>query len=295
MIHPNYNPVSALNDAAVIILEEQLVVNSALPEPVALNTVAARPHPNASVVVTGFGDTFDGSEEGSQQLMHVRLRYYTPRICKALIAEYLATTSDPTPIDNPAVMCAGLPYKDSCQGDSGGPLLLNSGAKKFLQVGIVSNGPACGDPRNPAGIYTRVSAPIIKSFIQAQITANKPVMHGFVALRIQGKLVNCADTICTLNARAGSTIYAMTYFATNKPVKLVLCGMFDTCLTITDGQLGKIPCLLAPEFSVTTATKGRLQLKLDGQCVRSDKKRLVLGNCGGIQSLVTTVPKKKCA
>lgn len=47
---------------------------------------------------------------------------------------------------------------DACQGDSGGPLLCNS-----IQVGIISWGVNCGQPKNP-GVYTRTD--LYLDFIQ---------------------------------------------------------------------------------------------------------------------------------
>jgi len=67
-------------------------------------------------------------------------------------------------IFDPAIMlCASELDRDSCQGDSGGPLFVPVGSDT-VQIGIVSNGNGCADPAY-AGIYTRVSAPAIRSFI----------------------------------------------------------------------------------------------------------------------------------
>lgn len=55
-------------------------------------------------------------------------------------------------------ICATGPRggKDSCFGDSGGPLVVPKG-NGFVQVGIVSWGPQCGNPLFP-GVYTRVAS-----------------------------------------------------------------------------------------------------------------------------------------
>lgn len=53
---------------------------------------------------------------------------------------------------------------DACQGDSGGPLLCNT-----IQVGIISWGIDCGEPRNP-GVYTRID--LYLDFIQDTISGN---------------------------------------------------------------------------------------------------------------------------
>jgi secreted trypsin-like serine protease len=58
-------------------------------------------------------------------------------------------------------ICATGPSggKDSCFGDSGGPLVAPASnvARGYVQVGIVSWGPQCGNPLYP-GVYTRVSS-----------------------------------------------------------------------------------------------------------------------------------------
>jgi len=53
---------------------------------------------------------------------------------------------------------------DACQGDSGGPLLCNT-----IQVGIISWGIECGQPRNP-GVYTRID--LYLDFIQDTMLGN---------------------------------------------------------------------------------------------------------------------------
>ncbi|HZP09182.1 serine protease [Methyloceanibacter sp.] len=58
-------------------------------------------------------------------------------------------------------ICATGPSggKDSCFGDSGGPLVAPASAvaRGYVQLGIVSWGPQCGNPLYP-GVYTRVSS-----------------------------------------------------------------------------------------------------------------------------------------
>jgi secreted trypsin-like serine protease len=57
-------------------------------------------------------------------------------------------------------ICATGPRggKDACFGDSGGPLVVpGSAGDGYVQVGIVSWGPQCGNPLFP-GVYTRVSS-----------------------------------------------------------------------------------------------------------------------------------------
>ena len=56
-----------------------------------------------------------------------------------------------------SMLCARARGRDACQGDSGGPLVLRAGAGgQFSQVGLVSWGQGCAEPRYP-GVYTRIS------------------------------------------------------------------------------------------------------------------------------------------
>jgi secreted trypsin-like serine protease len=69
-------------------------------------------------------------------------------------------------------VCATGPSggKDSCFGDSGGPLVIaDSNPQGYVQVGIVSWGPQCGNPRYP-GVYTRVSS--FTDWIKQNMSAN---------------------------------------------------------------------------------------------------------------------------
>jgi len=57
---------------------------------------------------------------------------------------------------HPSHICGFTPGVDACQGDSGGPASVLKGGRQ-TQIGIVSLGKGCGDPRFP-GLYTRVSS-----------------------------------------------------------------------------------------------------------------------------------------
>ena len=52
------------------------------------------------------------------------------------------------------VFCAFRSGTDACKGDSGGPLVLSEQGR-YYQVGIVSYGLGCADPRFP-GVYTNI-------------------------------------------------------------------------------------------------------------------------------------------
>ncbi|MEZ5829187.1 MAG: serine protease [Hyphomicrobiales bacterium] len=138
-------------------------------------------HPGAKVTVTGWGAIWDfqafnnamdvmagrrtvserrllNDEElqAPRRLHEVDIEVIDPDECKAVYnsLQVSAFTIGDTEI------CATGPSggKDSCFGDSGGPLVVPSDdSDGYVQVGIVSWGPQCGNPLFP-GVYTRVSS-----------------------------------------------------------------------------------------------------------------------------------------
>eukprot|EP00804_Cyclotella_cryptica_P000300 CCRYP_010233-RA/>CCRYP_010233-RA protein AED:0.20 eAED:0.20 QI:1126/1/1/1/1/1/5/120/1388 len=105
--------------------------------------------PQEEIFITmGYG--VDESQSKSDVLKQTKLLYVPNDVCEALGLWDLLKDD---------MMCAsGQGERDSCQGDSGGPLIWekknNDGD---LQVGIVSWGIGCADPKYP-GVYTRVSS-----------------------------------------------------------------------------------------------------------------------------------------
>jgi len=94
--------------------------------------------------------------EAPRKLHEVDIEVIDPQECQSVYEslQVPAFTVGDTEI------CATGPSggKDSCFGDSGGPLIVAANADQgYVQVGIVSWGPQCGNPLYP-GVYTRVSS-----------------------------------------------------------------------------------------------------------------------------------------
>ncbi len=100
---------------------------------------------------------FSSRQINAPQLLHeVEIKVIDPQSCKAT---YQALNYPDWSIGETEI-CATDPEggKDSCYGDSGGPLVVPAhNSAGYVQVGIVSWGPQCGNPMYP-GVYTRVSS-----------------------------------------------------------------------------------------------------------------------------------------
>jgi trypsin len=141
--YPDIDFTSWDNDLTLFQLDRPVL---SLP-PVQLNSDADVPSPDSTLTVIGFGATQTGSLSDFLREVDV----YPVDSDKCILQYSEATIIDPT-----HMLCASNPSPDhdSCQGDSGGPLLDTATG---VQVGIVSFGIGCGNPKFP-GVYTRVSA-----------------------------------------------------------------------------------------------------------------------------------------
>jgi secreted trypsin-like serine protease len=95
--------------------------------------------------------------EAPTNLHEVDIEVIDPQACKAVYQSLQV----PAFAIGDTEICATGPSggKDSCFGDSGGPLVVAADgiARGYVQVGVVSWGPQCGNPLYP-GVYTRVSS-----------------------------------------------------------------------------------------------------------------------------------------
>ncbi|XP_063602472.1 trypsin 3A1-like [Penaeus indicus] len=146
-IHPQYNLLFNYFDIAVRF--------SALVQPYCL--------PASTLMLDGRTCTVSGwgsrpNEFAATLLTSLEVDVKSQEECNALYAEAgsVFTTSYPQGLDATLLCAGGGTGKDVCRGDSGGPLVLGVDGRE-TDVGVVSAGLGCGDPRFP-GIYTRVDA-----------------------------------------------------------------------------------------------------------------------------------------
>jgi secreted trypsin-like serine protease len=136
-----WNHPDAAADITVLTLAEPLdypLIPLAGPEDTALYAEGV------VATVLGWGDTKDGAQKGSDDLLKVDVPIIGDEPCGQLYPGEFKTGSE---------VCAGLSEggKDSCQGDSGGPLV--TGGKL---IGVVSWGEGCARPNKP-GVYSKVA------------------------------------------------------------------------------------------------------------------------------------------
>jgi hypothetical protein len=176
-IHPGWNSGTFDNDAAVWELTSDA---AGIP----LATLATEDGPvDADLLVTGWGRLAEG---GSSPIdLHS-------------VTVPLVDTADCNDADSyngqilPSMICAGLDAggEDSCQGDSGGPL--TRGPDNGILTGIVSWGIGCARP-NLYGIYTHVSNPTIRNFIEGEIGSSGPAWGGWEFL--DGTIMEAPDCV----------------------------------------------------------------------------------------------------
>ncbi|PTL55510.1 serine protease [Paraconexibacter algicola] len=186
-LHPDYDPRTSANDAAVITLPQpatQQPLSVVDPAVDAASYATGRP-----AVVIGWGRTTDGGQ-ASARLLEVEVPVVSDADCNDANSYAGSLLVD-------VMLCAGLPEggKDSCQGDSGGPLMTRSTGVLKL-AGIVSFGDGCAAPQK-YGVYTEVGAAAIQGFLAtaagAPPKATVDAVTGAVAGRATTVRVSASD------------------------------------------------------------------------------------------------------
>ena len=159
ILHENYDPVSLVNDIALIRLAEPLPASrSELVQLQSERLERVFGFPGACAVVTGWGET---EPRGRNRSRNDAQGNPVPEQLRAVDLPILdnGTCAEAYPGEIwPSMVCAGYAQgtMDSCKGDSGGPLVVPGGPTGWTQIGVVSWGYGCARP-NSYGVYTRVS------------------------------------------------------------------------------------------------------------------------------------------
>src|ERR1041384_3593144 len=158
IVHSGFNRNTMENDVAIL----KLKISVPDAQPVVLMDSATESQVLAVRgygVIAGWGDTYEGSGRGSDDLLFANVPLVERDVCNSPQGYNGAIT--------PGMLCAGDTQTDACQGDSGGPLLLLvTDKQKPLQEGVVSWGIGCAKP-NAYGVYTRV--PTYLDWIKSQM------------------------------------------------------------------------------------------------------------------------------
>lgn len=174
-MHPDYDPVTADNDIALLRLTEPVTLGPTAGglevATIALPAADVGNLTGENATITGWGNTLAQPEPGGYsfpaQLQQVEVPIVSNVACNA------SYNGDIT--DN--MLCAGLYEggKDSCQGDSGGPLAwFDTTSQSWQQAGVVSWGEGCAAPGFP-GVYSRVSR--FTDWIEAKMNIPTAVFH----------------------------------------------------------------------------------------------------------------------
>lgn len=161
VLHDGYDPRPNLHDIALMRLAEPFrgaqPVQLQSPQ---LDRVFGSP--GACSVVTGWGETKawraqqpprSSGRSTASRLQAVDLPIIDNATCASIYPNVY-----PIGEITAGNVCAGYEQgtRDSCQGDSGGPLVVPGGPTGWTQIGVVSYGWRCAQPR-AYGVYTRVS------------------------------------------------------------------------------------------------------------------------------------------
>ncbi|XP_015109857.1 trypsin [Diachasma alloeum] len=142
-VHPAYDGTYLVNDAALLLLQEPLVLTTPYVQAIPLAKIT--PENGTECIVSGWGYLKEDDPVVSKDLMYVNLPLLSRPTCKTLLKRVTKMTD--------GQICAGYidGLRDACQGDSGGPLICNGNL-----TGIVSGGRGCARPDLP-GFYTEVA------------------------------------------------------------------------------------------------------------------------------------------
>ncbi len=124
MRHQQYNAATKENDVALVKLVTPIngLQTIALPD---MSKEAVILAATTNATISGWGDTYYGSRQGSDDLLFATVPLVDRNTCDHA---YPGQIKD-------GMVCAGEVGTDSCQGDSGGPLVMSDGGKRIVSRG----------------------------------------------------------------------------------------------------------------------------------------------------------------
>jgi secreted trypsin-like serine protease len=169
-IHPRYDGIAAAPyDVGVITLARPV----AGIEPVELVAAGEERLTSAGTMVTltGWGDarTLPKGQDRNKPRDRMKAAHFplvSDRSCQR--AYHNSEQMLPAP---GLFLCTGTKAGiGTCLGDSGGPLVVEAAGAR-VEVGLVSVGLGCGDPRYPS-VFTQLSNPSINAFVRAELAGS---------------------------------------------------------------------------------------------------------------------------
>ena len=141
----NNSDTYPLNDVALLKLASP--ISDIQPIRLVSDTDPGNLYSTSNALITGWGDTAQGSGRGSIDLLYAPISI-TPQV--ECVKDYGGS------MIKDGMFCASAPHTDTCQGDSGGALAVFGKDKSLYEVGIVSWGSGCVQANLP-GVYVAVS------------------------------------------------------------------------------------------------------------------------------------------
>ncbi|XP_076470602.1 serine protease 1-like [Babylonia areolata] len=156
-VHPEYNPLWAFNDIAIIRLRTPIDYSKyRCIQPICLPAEGTgRFPPGTACIVAGWGVT-----EPDYDVLNPPTPAVLKKVTVPIVSQSVCQATYTRAFNSTTEICAGRldGSGDSCHGDSGGPLMCRSGSGsgEYHVAGIVSSGHSCAQPQTPA-IYTDVT------------------------------------------------------------------------------------------------------------------------------------------
>lgn len=143
----NYSDTYPLNDIALVKLAQ--AVTDISPIGLVTSQNSGNFYNTNNAIISGWGDTTQGSGQGSVNLLYARVSLQSVADCNKSYNGLITS----------GMLCATSQQQntDSCQGDSGGPLAVFGKDKNLYEEGIVSWGIGCAQPGYP-GVYVSIPA-----------------------------------------------------------------------------------------------------------------------------------------